>query len=215
MEELILTVSPSLSSELGVERRVSPSAPPTVRALGLGLFSRDAGVDRWDGVSSEGSFTSGVERETSSSNSTRPASVSRSLEARPVGSEFRLGDEEPGDETFSGEPRDVVNKFAAACDCCASNLELFRTSLTLRTSGDSGVPGAEGMGLIRVRFELDGVFLAYRLAARLIAGFEIPFLGLTLRWAALNGVPGAPMEEEGKGGTPDVPMLAENKGLKA
>ena len=160
-------------------------------------------------------MTSGLEGETSSSKSTRPANVSRSLEARPIGSEFRLGDGGGGDETLPGVLNDAVNKFAAACDCCASNLELFRTSLALRTSGDWGVPGAEGIGLIRLRFELDGVFRVYRLAARVIAGFEIPLLSIPLACAALNGVPGVPTDEEGKGGTPGVPMLAENKGLKA
>lgn len=190
--------------------------PPSLR---VGLFSRDAGANRCEGTSSEGSgpdsLTSGVEGEVSSIKSTRPANVSRSVETRPVGSEFRLGDEGEGDETPPGVLNDAVNKLAAACDCCASNLELFRTSLALRFSGDSGVPGAEGMGLIRVRFELDGVFLVYRLAVRVIAGFDIPLLSVPLVCAALSGVPEVPTDEEGIGGTPGVPMLAENKGLKA
>jgi len=182
----------------------------------MGLFSRGAGVGRREGVSSEGSvsgsFTPGVERETS-----RPTRVSRSLETPPVGSEFRLGDGGTGDGTLPGTLRDVVNKLAATCDCCVSNFELLRTSSmisTLRTSGDSGVPGAEGMGLIRVRLELDP-FLAYKLAVRWIAGFELPLLSCPLVWAALSGVPGVPTDEEGKGWTPGVPMLAENRGLKA
>lgn len=87
--------------------------------------------------------------------------------------------------------------------------------LVLRTSGVWGVPGAEGMGLMRVRFELDGVFRVYRLAERCVAGFGKPLLGFHLIWAALNGVPGVPTPEGGKGGIPAVPTLAENKGLKA
>ena len=133
----------------------------------------------------------------------------------PVGSEFRLGDGGGGDERFPGAPRDVANKFAAACDCCASNLEFFDTSTGFRTSGVWGVPGAEGMGLMRVRFEWPGIFLVERLIARLVAGFGRPLLGFHLDWAALSGVPGVPTDEEGKGGTPGVPTVAENKGLKA
>jgi len=131
-----------------------------------------------------------------------------------VESGLRLGDGGTGSKIFPGALRDGVDKFMVACDCCSSNLESFRASLTLRTSGDWGVPGAEGMGLIRVRFELDNVFLVDRLAAHLIAGFEIPLLSLPIVWAALNGVPGVPIDEKDKGGTPDVPMLAESKGLK-
>jgi len=88
-------------------------------------------------------------------------------------------------------------------------------SLDLRTDGVSGVPGAEGMGLIRVRFELDGVFRVYRLAERFVAGFGKPLLGFPLICAALSGVPGVPTADEDKSGTPAAPMLAENKGLKA
>ena len=107
-----------------------------------------------------------------------------------------------------------MNKFAAACDCCASNMELFDTSQTLRITRDSGVPGAEGMGLIRVRFELNSVFRVDRLAARLITGFEIPFLAFLFFWTVPDGVPGVPTDE-GSEGTEGVPTLAENKGLKA
>lgn len=133
---------------------------------------------------------------------------------RPVGSEFRLGDEGTGDEIFPRALRDVVNRFSAACDCWASNLESFDTLLTLRTTGDSGVPGAEGMGVIRVRFELGGVFRVDKLAARLITEFEIPPLCFPFVWAALNGVPGVPTDED-DGGTAGVVTLAENKGLNA
>lgn len=161
-----------------------------------------------------GSLASGVEGEIHSGNSTSPTKVSRSFETRPVGSEFRLGDGRGGDETLPGVLSGVVNKLAAACACCTSNLELFRMSLTLRTSGDSGVPGAEGIGLILVRFEFDGVFRVYKLAARVIAGFEMPLLSFTLVCTALSGVPG-PLMEGGKGGTAGVATLAENKGLKA
>jgi hypothetical protein len=157
------------------------SAALRLRTLGSRLLSRGVGVDRIKGVPSEGSvsgvFTSGVGRRIASGWSGR---VSGSLEMFPVGSEFRLGDEGIGDEIFLEVPRDVVNKFAAAWNCCTSNSESFRTSITLWTSGDSGVPGAEGMGLIRVRFELEGVVRAYRLAARVIAGLERPLLGFPL-----------------------------------
>lgn len=138
----------------------------------------------------------------------------RSLETCPVGSELRLGDGGTGDEFFPGALRGGVNKFAAARDCCASKPESFGASLTLRTSGDSGVPGADGMGLMRVRFELDDIFQVYRLAERLTRGFEIPFLNFPFVEVALNGVPGVPIDES-NGGTTGVPRLAENKGLKA
>ena len=129
----------------------------------------------------------------------------------PVGSEFGLGDGGMGDKIFPGAPMDV-NKFAAARDCCASNLESFGTSL--RTFGNSGVPGAEGMGLMRVRIALNCIFRVYRLAGRLVTGFGMSLLDFRLLRAELNGVPGVPTDE-GKGGTPGVPMLAESKGLKA
>ena len=197
----------------------STSAVPRLRAPGLGLFSGGVGINRWGGTSSRGLdsgfFTSGTGRETSSNNSTRLASVSISPAGLPVGSELRLEDRGTGDGIFPGATREVANRFAAACDCCASNREFFGASLALRTSGVWGVPGAEGMGLMRVRFGLDGVFRVYRLAERCDAGFGKPLLGFHLIWAALRGVPGVPRAEEGKGGTPAVPTLAENKGLNA
>lgn len=70
------------------------------------------------------------------------------------------------------------------------------------------------MGLMRVRFEVGGIFRVCRLAARVIRGIGIPCLNLPLVCAAFDGVPGVPIVE-GRGGTPGVPMLAENRGLKA
>jgi len=217
--EPTLALFPSLPRGSVAETCPSTSAVPKLRTFGLELFSKRLAANRWEdgssGGSTSGSFTSGMGRETSSNSSTRPVRDSISPAVLPVGSEHRLEDRGTGDGNFPGVTKDVANKFAAACDCCASNREFFRVSLGLRTSGVWGVPGTEGIGLMRVRFGLDGVFRVYRLAERCVAGFGKPLLGFHLIWAALSGVPGVPTPEEGKGVTPVVPTLAENKGLKA